>query len=141
MRTFMKTKLLLPLFVSAATAFAADPPSQNNHQYHAAGIQPVPLNARMQFVLTAKPASPVIALGNSGFVFSGPLVEGLRPLPNSQNLNAFQRFLRLPIIRLAVPGPMESPPGTGKYFAWRNTDNTDPWIVTATRPQITKGPE
>lgn len=91
-------------------------------------------------MVTEKPSSPLVALGKSDFVITGPLVEGLRPLRTSEHLNVAQKFLRLPIIRLFVPGPMESPPGTGKYFAWRASDNDEPWEVRCSRPDIVKGP-
>jgi hypothetical protein len=135
----MNAKLFLLCFVSAATASAADPPAQFNSTV----LAPIPLSesARLHNMLTQKPDLPVIALGRSDFVFSGPLVEGFRRLPHAEGLSRGQRFLRLPIIRLFVPGPMESPPKTGKYFLWHNENCSLPWTSAASRPRITKGPE
>jgi hypothetical protein len=134
----MNTKLFLLCFLSAATALAADPPTQ----YNATALPPIPLvdAARLQKLLTEKHDSPLITLGKSDFVISGPLIEGLRPLPPVKNLRLGQKILRLPIIRLFVPTVMESPPGTGKYFAWRNVDDNLPWEARSSRPGIQKGP-
>lgn len=142
-RVIMNTKPLLLWFISAATTFAADPPSNHPDQlYNATALPPIPLIEMSHFnnVVTKKPVSPLVTLGKSDFVITGPLVEGLRPLQTSEHLNVAQKFLRLPIIRLFVPGPMESPPGTGKYFAWRNSDDDEPWEVRSSRPGIVKGP-
>lgn len=132
----MNAKPFLLCFVWASTVFA-DPPAQ----YNATSLQPIPLSdpSRLRPLLIEKRDSPLIALGKSDFTISSPLIEGFRPLRHSEDLNRFQKFLRLPIIRLAVPGPMEKPPGgTGHYFAWRNCDL--PWTAAASRPPITAGP-
>jgi hypothetical protein len=78
----------------------------------------------------------VIALGRSDFVFSGPLVYGFRRLPHEEHLSRTRRFLRLPIIRLFVPGPMPVPEEGGKYFAWRSDECSLPWREAASRPDI-----
>jgi len=136
----MNAKVFLLCFVAAATASAADPPAQFNSTI----LQPIPLNdsARFQNLLTQKQDFSVIALGRSDFVFSGPLVFGFRRLPHAENLSRGRRFLRLPIIRLFVPGPMENPPTSGgKYFAWRNEKCSLSWPQAASRPEIVKGPK
>jgi len=129
----MKTTVFLLCFVSAFAAVAGDPPTQFSSSART-GI-PITEGQRQVEFIFAKRDAPVIALGKSDFVLSGPLVAGFRKLPPQENLTRTQRFLRLPLIRLFVPGPMERPPGgTGKYFAWRN-DNCDlPWTVAASRP-------
>lgn len=144
-RIVMNTKPLLLWFVLAATAFAGDPPAdQYNHQYQTIPVQPLSLDEaiRLPGIATVQPALPPVTLGTSDFVISGPLVYALRPLPApAEHLSLPQKFLRLPIIRLAVPGPMEKPPGTGKYFAWRDTDDDQPWEARVSRPELVKGPD
>ena len=132
----MNAKVFLLCFVAAVSASAADPPAQFNSTV----LQPLPPGdtARFQNLLTQKQDFSVIALGRSDFVFSGPLVFGLRRLPHADNLSRGQKFLRLPIIRMFVPGPMERPPGTGKYFAWHDCSLS--WPEAASRPEIGKGP-
>jgi hypothetical protein len=134
----MNAKLFLLCFVSAWTAAAADPTAQFNSTV----IQPIPTkpSARSQNLLTPKQDLPVIALGRTDFVFSGPLVEGFRPLPHVENLSRTRKFLRLPLIRLFVPGPMPRPPESGRYFAWHNVNCSLSWTDAASRPEIEKGP-
>jgi hypothetical protein len=134
----MKTMLFLLGFVSALTAWAGDPPAQFSSTVRA-GIPITPGERQVEFMF-ARRAAPVIALGKSDFVLGGPLVAGFRRLPYQADLSRGQKFLRLPIIRLFVPGPMENPPGgTGKYFAWRNEDSASAWTVAASRPAVSKG--
>lgn len=135
----MNAKPLLLFLMSASTVLAGDPPAQ----YHASAFPPIPLVSPgwRQGLLYQKPESPLVTLGKSDFVITGPLIEGLRPLRNSADLSRGQRFLRLPVIRLFVPQPMPWPPGTGKYFAWRNSDNALPWESRTSRPGIVKGPD
>ncbi|HEY2083431.1 MAG TPA: hypothetical protein VGI88_11660 [Verrucomicrobiae bacterium] len=132
----MNAKLFLLCFVLAATASAADPSAQ----FNSTALQPIPLteSMRLQNFLTAKPEFPVIALGRSDFVLSGPLIEGFRKLPPAENLSRGRRFLRLPVIRLFVPKPMPWPDEGGKYFAWHNSSL--PWTLASSRPKIGKGP-
>ena len=132
----MNTTPFLLCLISASTVFAADPPVQ----YNATRLQPIPFSspARWGSLLTEKHDSPLITLGKSDFTISGPLIEGFRRMPRSEDLSRGQKFLRLPIVRLFVPGPMEKPPGTGRYFAWRNCDL--PWTAAASRPPIVAGP-
>jgi hypothetical protein len=129
---FMNAKLLLLCFVSAWSASAADPSVELNSTVH----RSIPLteSERMQNFITARRDAPVITLGKSDFVLSGPLVEGLRRLPHEENLSRGKRFLRLPIIRLFVPRPIEIPQG-GKYFAWRSDECSQPWPAAASRLQ------
>lgn len=133
----MNAKPFLLCFIAASTVFAAAAPPR---QYNATSLQSIPFNdwSRLHSLLTEKRDSPLITLGKTDFTISSPLIEGFRPLRHSEDLSRGQRFLRLPIIRLFVPGPMEKPPGTGRYFAWRNCDL--PWIEAASRPGIIKGP-
>ena len=136
----MNAKLFLLCFVSALTAAAADPPAQFNSMV----LKPLQITEaeRLQSLLAPRRDIPVIAIGRSDFVFSGPLVQGFRRLPHEENLSRGQKFLRLPLIRLFVPGPMERPPETGgKYFAWRSDECSVPWVLAASRPPISKGPE
>jgi len=136
-RGFMKTTVFLLCFVSALTAWAGDPPARFNTNVRP-GIPITPAERQLDF-LFAKRDAPVIVLGKSDFVIGGPLIAGLRPMPHEQNLSVGRKFLRLPVIRLFVPGPMERPPGTGKYFAWRNDDSAMSWTVAASRPVVQKG--
>jgi hypothetical protein len=134
----MNAKPLLLCLFSVSTALAGDPPAQ----YNATAFPPMPLYSRpgSGSFLTKKSESPLVTLGKSDFVVSGALIEGLRPLHNTEGMSTGQKFLHLPVIRLFVPGPMPRPPGgTGKYFAWRNSDNDEPWEVRASRPPL-KGP-
>jgi len=129
---------LLGMAMLAGKARAADFPSQFDVDMQRAF--PLDRAERMENFISVRRDSPVIALGKSDFVFSGPLVQGFRRLPRVENLNRFQRFLRLPGIRLFVPGPMEQPPETGRYFAWRSEDCALPWTLAASRPGLMKGP-
>jgi len=134
----MNAKPLLFCLFSASTAFAGDPPAQ----YNAKAFPAVPLYSHSQSSvwLTKKTESPLVTLAKTDFTVTGPLIDGLRPLGHSADLSPGRKFLRLPIIRLFVPGPMPSPPGTGKYFAWRASDNDEPWEARSSRPCIVKGP-
>ena len=138
----MKTTVFLLCFVSALTAFGADPVAQA--QLNASVLKGIPLTEaeRQKEFIEAKRDAPVIALGKSDFVISGPLVAGFRKLPPAEEpTTRVQRFLRLPVIRLFVPGPMPNPPGgTGKYFAWRSEQCAMAWPQAADRPPIEKGP-
>ena len=133
----MKAQLPLLCLFAATTGLAADTPSD----YTATAFPPFRVNtdpAHWDKLITRSQNSPVIALGKSDFVISGPLIQGFKPLRSHEDLNLGQKFLRLPIIRLVVPGPMENPPGgTGKYFAWRNCSQA--WPQAASRPGIGKG--
>jgi hypothetical protein len=137
-KDLMKTMVFLFCFVPAAVVFAADPPTPSNFSVR----QAIPLTQaeRQREFIESKHTAPVITFGKSDIVLGGPLVAGLRKLPPQENLTLAKKFLRLPVIRLLVPGPMERPPGgTGKYFAWRN-DNCDlPWVVAASRPVAARG--
>jgi hypothetical protein len=132
----MNAKLFLLCFISTATASAADPPTQ----FNSSAFPPLNDSPHSQSPLTQKRDLPVIALGRSDFVLNSPLIDGFRPLPHADNLSRGQRFLRLPIIRLFVPQPMEMPPEGGKYFVWRNENCSLPWPAAASRPKILKGP-
>ncbi|HWD92300.1 MAG TPA: hypothetical protein VG938_08125 [Verrucomicrobiae bacterium] len=135
----MNTKLFLLCFASAAaTALAADSPTNN----FTSTRSPIPIteSMRLENLLTPRLDLPVIPLGKSDFVLSGPLAYGFRRLPPVENLSRGQKFLRLPLIRLFVPKPMPWPNEGGKYFAWRNTDNSLPWELASSRPGIQKGP-
>jgi hypothetical protein len=134
----MKTSLFLFCFVSTLTAFAADSPAQFNSTV--VPRMPSGDSARWQSLLTQRPDVPVIALGRSDFVFSGPLVEGFRRLPHEEHLSRTRRFLRLPLIRLFVPRPMPWPDEGGKYFAWRSDECSLPWPAAASRPEVTRMP-
>jgi hypothetical protein len=135
----MKTTIFLLCFVSTMTAWAGDPPAQFSSSVRP-GIPITQAERRVDF-LFAKRDAPVIVLGKSDFVIGGPLIAGLRKLPPREDLSRGQKFLRLPIIRLLVPGPMENPPGgTGKYFAWRSEECSLSWPQAANRPAILKGP-
>lgn len=133
----MKTMVFMLCFVPAMAAFAADPPAQTDFSVRS-GI-PMTSAERQQEFLTTRRDSRAVALGKSDFVMSGPLVAGLRKLPPQEGLSRSQKFLRLPIIRLFVPGPMERPSGTGRYFAWKNEGNPLPWAVAASRPAVARG--
>jgi hypothetical protein len=70
---------------------------------------------------------PPLRLPRTDFRVSGPLIDAFRPRPEAPDQNRLQRFLSLPVIRLAVPQPMASPPGgTGRYFAWKGP-SSQPW--------------
>jgi hypothetical protein len=135
----MNTKLLLFCLFATTTAFAADTSAEISSTattFPSFHVNTDP--AHWDKVISRTQNSPVIALGKSDFAISGPLVEGFRPLHSHEDLSLGQKFLRLPIIRLVVPGPMENPPGgTGKYFAWKNCSQA--WPQAASRPGIGKG--
>lgn len=139
----MNAKLFLVCFVSAASAMAADPPAgfDSTVPFNSTVLPPFSIYDSSTWksdLIKPKPAVPVIVVGRD-FVLNSPLVEGLRKLPPQEDLSRGQRFLRLPIIRLLVPKPMPTPPGTGRYFAWRNCSQA--WPDAASRPAIWKGPE
>jgi hypothetical protein len=133
----MKTAIFLLCLLSTPAAWAGDPPTQFSSSVRP-GIPITQAERQMDF-LFAKRDAPVIVLGKSDFVMGGPLIAGLRKLPREEGLSRGQKFLRLPIIRLFVPGPMERPSGTGKYFAWRNDDCPMSWTVAASRPAVQRG--
>ena len=136
----MNAKVFLPCFVAALTASAADPPSQLNSTLRTP-IQ-ITESERFQALMAPKKGISPIAIGRSGFNFNGSLAYGFRRLPHEEDLTHAQRFLRLPLIRLFVPGPMENPPETGgKYFAWRSDECSVPWTQAASRPSVVKGSE
>jgi hypothetical protein len=129
-------KTFLLCFLPVVPVFAGD----TTAQFNSSTILPLPMNdpARIHNMLTVKSDSPLVVLGKTDFTISGPLIEGFRRLPKAENLSLGQKFLRLPVIRLFVPRPMESPPGTGRYFMWRSSDL--PWTAAASRRPILKGP-
>jgi len=135
----MKTTVFLLCFVPALAAFAGDPPTQFNATARP-GIPMTSAERQLEFI-EPKPGASVISLWKSDYVISGPLVMGLRKSPPSEeHLSLGRKVLRLPIVRLLVPGPMEKPPGgTGKYFAWRNENCDLPWPVAASRPVAARG--
>src|ERR1043165_5368965 len=120
----MKTKLFLLCFVSALTAHAGD----TNTQFSSSMRTPIQVSESERFqamIQHAKSNPSAIAIGRSDFVLSGSLVYGFRRLPPEEDLTHFQKILRLPLIRLVVPGPMERPPETGpKYFAWKSDQSS-----------------
>jgi hypothetical protein len=128
----MKTMVFLLCFVSTMVFAQSDFSARQ-------GI-PMTQAERQKEYLEARHDAPVITFGKSDIVLSGPLVAGLRKLPPQEGLSRGQKFLRLPIVRLFVPGPMEKPPGgTGKYFAWRNENSALPWPAAASRPVGARG--
>jgi hypothetical protein len=134
----MNAKVFLLCFGSALMAYAADPPVQFNSTV----LKPLPHSEseRWQNFITPRKDVSAIAIGRSDFVFSGPLVLGFRRLPHEENLSRTRRFLRLPVIRLFVPGPMERPPEGGpKYFTWHSEQCSLAWPQAASRPGISKG--
>jgi len=81
-----------------------------------------------QRVLREAKESPVVKLGKSDYVISGPLVNGWgRRSPPGLSLS--KRMVRLPIVRLFVPDPMPTPPGGGRYFLW--SASSRPWPAIA----------
>jgi len=138
----MNAKLFLLCFVSALPAYAADPPSQLDSTLRSP-IQVTESERFQALIAHAKQNPSAISIGRSDFVFSGPLVYGFRRLPHEENLTRTQKFLRLPVIRLFVPGPMERPPETGgRYFAWKSDESRIlAWTTAASRPGIIRGPE
>jgi hypothetical protein len=134
----MNAKIFLLCFGSALTTYASDPLTQFDSTKH--DFISHDHVERFQNFITPRNDTPVIALGRSDFVFSGPLVLGFRRLPHEEGLSRTRRFLRLPVIRLFVPGPMERPPEGGpKYFAWRSEQCSLDWNHAASRPEISKG--
>jgi hypothetical protein len=134
----MNAKLFLLCLFPTAMAFAQDSAVQIN----STSLPPVHWNtdaAHWDKWITERRSSAVVALGKSDFVLSGPIIEGFRPLHKSENLSIGQKILRLPVIRLLVPRPMESPPETGKYFAWRGESNR-PWTAIAEGGSAGGGP-
>ncbi len=137
----MNAKLILLCLLSASTALAADSPSLFDSTTTSM-MKPIPLNGYSPWrsLLTQRHEPPHFMLGKSDFALNSPLIDGWRPLPHVEGLSRTQRFLRLPVIRLFVPGPMERPSGAGKYFKWRDDDSDIPWSVASSRAGIMKGP-
>ena len=135
----MHAKLFLLCFVSAATAYAGDSPST---QFKSSTTTPNSFDQSAQFqgFLTQKSEPSVLVIGRSDFTLQGPLVYGFRRLPHEDNLGLGQKFLRLPVIRLFVPGPMPIPPEGGpKYFAWKSEQYAHAWPVSASHQSIVRG--
>jgi hypothetical protein len=128
----MNAKSLLLLTVSlgvAGVAFARDTQSSFNTATPTAQTQWNTDPKYWERFLHGANESPVVKLGKSDYVISGPLVDGLRRRRSSPDLSRGQRFLRLPIVRLFVPLPMPSPPGGGRYFLWG--ESSRPWSAVA----------
>ena len=85
--------------------------------------------AHWERVLIEKRESQGLRIGKSGWALKGPIPEGIRRQRSTSDQSAGQRLLGLPIVRLFVPQPMDSPPGGGKYFRWAESDR--PWIAVA----------
>ncbi|GEM_PF-6523267 len=76
---------------------------------------------------------PEVRIGESDYVFSGPVVEAFHREKLPENTSRLRRFTALPVVRLFVPQKMPKPPGgTGRYFAWRDSERS--WSVTAALP-------
>lgn len=83
-----------------------------------------------EHVLREPKHMPDLKLGKSGYTVNGPLADGLRRRRSSPDLSLGKRILRLPVIRLFVPGMPDMPPaGGGKYFLWGESDR--PWSAIA----------
>lgn len=130
----MKAKLLLSLALAlgmTGVARAREEPSRFNST--------APPRAQTQWntdpkywarVLREPKALPDLKLGKRGYTVSGPLLDGLRRRHSSPDLRLGNRILRLPIIRMFVPGSPDMPPeGGGKYFRWGKSDR--PWSAIA----------
>ena len=104
--------------------------------------RPVPLDAskttlpewrvpKWEELLEPKPVR--LTLGQSDFVMSGALVETFRAMPRPAGERTLaQKFLRLPIVNMFVPGPMPKTVRGGKYFAWGQREES--WSVVSARP-------
>jgi hypothetical protein len=81
----------------------------------------------------APPApSPRVQLGQTDYVITGPLVQGLRRAPRvDPDTSPGRRFLNLPVVRMFVPQRLPTPPEEGtRYFAWGQSAR--PWAAIAT---------
>ena len=85
--------------------------------------------AQPQSLITERFDSSNLRLGKGDWVISGPLVNGFRRRPPTENRSLGRRILDFPIIRSFVPEPMPSPPGGGKYFLWG--ESSRPWASIA----------
>ena len=86
---------------------------------------------RWDQILIPRRESSDLRFGKSDLTLSGPVIEGLRRKPPSEDRSLGRRFLGLPVVRLFVPRSSPSPPDDGKYFAWGESDR--PWAAIAER--------
>ena len=128
----MNVKLLLPVFLVTLAFFARAEDSKPKYGVATSPKAETGWNTNPAYwerVLGQKRDAPELRIGKSGFVMSGPLLEGVRRQRSSGDRSVGKRLLGLPIVRLFVPGPMPSPPGGGQYLRWGESDR--PWIAIA----------
>ena len=80
-------------------------------------------------IISRKRETPELRIGKSDYKVSGVLIQGIRRQRSSADLSLGKKFLRLPVVSWFVPQPMPSPPGSGKYFRWGESDR--PWVDVA----------
>jgi len=90
-------------------------------------MQANPYRANWQELLTEKPKTSVLKLGNTDFVISGPLIENLRPYRYTPDRPPLWKRIALLPIRLITPLKMPWPPGGGRYFKWKE-QSSNPWM-------------
>ena len=91
--------------------------------------------------IPASPDTSTFRIGNSKYVISGPLVQGLnRPPLSIGQPGVSKRMIVLPV-NLLTPLPVSLPPEKNEsYFKW-HSDGTQPWVnVTAGAPATTDDP-
>jgi hypothetical protein len=83
-------------------------------------------------LISEKPLPAARPIELRAFTLSGPVLEGVRPLPRQTDLSRGRKILNFPVVRLFVPQRMPSPPGGGgNYFAWG--ESARPWTAVAAR--------
>jgi hypothetical protein len=92
--------------------------------------------------VTPPTPSASVQLGQTDYVITGPLVQGLRRAPRvDPETSRGQRFLNLPVVRMFVPQRLPTPPEEGtRYFAWGQSAR--PWAAIATgAPAVARWPD
>jgi hypothetical protein len=78
--------------------------------------------AKIERVLRKLEPGEGLRLGESDYVFSSPILEGLLPRPVPDDASLGEKILSLPIVRWFRPLPIPDPPGGGTYFKWGSRD-------------------
>jgi hypothetical protein len=128
----MNAKFLLPLTLLASAAITHAEDSPPGSAVATAANPPTAastITSHWDRALVEKSEPPGVRLGKKDWWIKGPVVEGIRRQRPTAERSAGQRLRELPVVRLVVPQPMETPPGGGKYFRWGESDR--PWTAIA----------
>ena len=82
--------------------------------------------ARVERILRKAAPRDGQRIGESDYVFTSPILEGLLPRRLPEDASLGEKILGLPVVRMFRPLPMPEPPGGGKYFKWGSRDRA--WV-------------